>query len=146
MDDVEKIRSLLDEYGFAPGVELGDCMEPSIQKGEKLLVEKADTQDMRVGDVVVFKRGQLLYAHRVFGRIKIRDMFFFITRGDRAENFDCPVSSKIVLGRVVDESKIVQGVSDLIIYALLAVYYVNKKISFRIPLYRFFSGLVDWVI
>jgi len=145
LDEAGKLRFLLDEYGFAPGVELGDCMEPSIRKGESVLVEKARPEDIKLGDAVVFKRGKKVYAHRVHGKTRVAGEFFFITRGDREPAFDQPVSWKIVLGRVVNQRKTTQGVHHAVIYALLAVYYVNKKVGRMIPVYRLFSRFACWV-
>lgn len=142
MDDVSRIKTLLREYGYAPGVELGDCMEPSIQKNERFLVENVEASAIKRGDVVVFKRGITVYAHRVLGKTRCLGKIFFITKGDREERVDYPVSERVFLGRVVSHAKNVPGLMASGIYALLAVYYINKKVGFRVPLYSTLSSIV----
>jgi signal peptidase I len=142
MNDARRIRLLLDEYGFAPCVEVGECMEPSICRGEKMLVEKVVASDVKAGDVIVFKRGQMLHAHRVYGRVRVGGGVYFATRGDREKEFDKPVSEKVFYGRVVGKHRSVRELSTVVVSSLLAVYYSNKKIGWRIPAYRFFSLLV----
>lgn len=145
MNDINTLRSILDETGFAPAVELGDCMAPGIRKGERLLVEKVDASGVRVGDVIVFRFGLLLYAHRVFAKVSLSGRFFFITRGDVERVFDRPVSGVNVFGRVVGHGRDVKALGCPVIYALLAVYYLNKLIGLRVPLYGGFSGLIGRV-
>jgi len=142
MDDAGRIKTLLRDYGHAPGVELGDCMEPSIRKDERFLVEKVDASAVKRGDVVVFKRGIKVYAHRVLGKACCCGKIFFITKGDKEERVDYPVSERVFLGRVVGHSKSVSGLMGPAIYALLAVYYINKKVGFRVPLYSTLSSVV----
>ncbi|MFH1788004.1 MAG: hypothetical protein ABH834_01330 [Candidatus Altiarchaeota archaeon] len=146
MDDAGKIKKLLDETGFAAGVELGECMMPSIRRGDTLFIEKASCVDVIVGEVIVFRRAGKVYAHRVFGKVKVRGMFVLITRGDCEEAFDQPVSEGIFLGRLVCGEKRVRETPKPVIYALLAVYYMNKAVGWRAPLYRVFSSLAGRLI
>ena len=80
---------------------LGTSMLPSIRPGDVLVIEAAGVSEIPVGAIILWRRGELLVAHRVVeqiasaeGRVKL------VTRGDRQQQRDEPIGAEELLGRV----------------------------------------------
>lgn len=78
----------------------GRSMLPFIQDGDRVLVAHG-CADVRRGDVVVFRRGGRLIAHRVLRIYHRRSERVFITKGDHIRRFDPPVNANEIVGRVL---------------------------------------------
>lgn len=78
----------------------GRSMLPFIQDGDRVLVAHG-CADVRRGDVIVFRRGGRLIAHRVLRIHRRESEPIFITKGDNIRRFDPPVSASEMIGRVV---------------------------------------------
>lgn len=74
----------------------GSSMLPLLRHGDRVTVTHG-LDGLRRGDVIVFRRGDRLVAHRLLktGRQT------FITKGDHTLHLDAPVPAAAVLGRVV---------------------------------------------
>jgi hypothetical protein len=81
----------------------GVSMRPLIAPGGRLLVEFGATQP-RVGDVVLFERGDDLVAHRIVGSRRRDSREQLLVKGDAEAYFDRPIGHEDVLG-------VVRGVS-----------------------------------
>jgi hypothetical protein len=75
-------------------------MLPAIQEGDRVLVAHGFT-DVRQGDVVVFRRGGRLVAHRVLRIDRRQPEPVFITKGDNIRRLDPPVNGSEIVGRVL---------------------------------------------
>lgn len=74
-------------------------MYPVLKPGDKITVESVDHNDIRVGQVIVFKaESDKMIVHRV---VKKKG-FIFITAGDSLRKFDNPIHIYDVLGVVKD--------------------------------------------
>lgn len=72
--------------GYKPFVVLSGSMEPDIKTGAIAYNNShAKVEDVKVGDVIVFKAGKSFVTHRV---IKINDNKTFTTKGDANQNED----------------------------------------------------------
>ena len=78
----------------------GCSMLPLIQEGDRVLVAHS-CASVRRGDVIVFRRGGRLVAHRVLRIYRRRSEPVFITKGDNVRRFDPPVNASEVAGRVL---------------------------------------------
>jgi signal peptidase I len=78
----------------------GNSMLPLIQDGDHVLVAHG-CAGVRRGDVVVFRRGDRLIAHRVLCICDGDVGPTFITKGDHAPQFDPPLSADEIVGRVL---------------------------------------------
>lgn len=80
----------------------GHSMHPTIRDGEVLLVEPVVCADVHRGDVVLYRTGERVIAHRVV-RVEGGESigYSFTLRGDACRSSDEPVSAEQVLGRVV---------------------------------------------
>ena len=75
----------------------GRSMWPTIRDGEFLHVEPLGDRQLRLGEVVLFRRGGVFKAHRVIRRN--RD--FVLVRGDACIDSDGWIAVAEILGRVV---------------------------------------------
>jgi signal peptidase I len=80
----------------------GASMHPTIQEGEAITVAPARPAEIRRGDVVLYRLGRGVIAHRV-ARVarKPGGALVFIPRGDASQSGDEPVEEVAILGRVV---------------------------------------------
>jgi len=71
-------------------------MIPTIADGDLLHIESADSNSLKVGDVVLFRQGTEFKAHRIIG--KREDIFS--TRGDAGMDTD-EIGPEQIVGRVI---------------------------------------------
>jgi signal peptidase I len=78
----------------------GWSMLPSVWPGDTLVVERANSNAVSEGDIVLFGRDRRLFAHRVVAKRSQPEESFVVTRGDAMPATDSPVSDDELLGRV----------------------------------------------
>jgi Peptidase S24-like len=80
----------------------GWSMLPSIWPGDTLMVERAGSGAVSMGDIVLFGRDRRLFAHRVVAKRKLpnSDRVELITRGDGMPRPDPAVAESELLGKV----------------------------------------------
>jgi signal peptidase I len=77
-------------------------MHPTIRPGEYITVKPVEPSGLGLADIVLYRAGQGILAHRVVGRRRGGGgMRAFIVRGDASENCDDPVGPAQSLGKVV---------------------------------------------
>jgi len=81
----------------APGTSMG----PTIRDGETITVAPAAPSQIRRGDVVAYRRGYHVIAHRVVRVERHNDSPAFLMRGDATTSCDPPVAPEQILGKVV---------------------------------------------
>lgn len=81
-------------FGYGAAVVLSGSMEPTLSKGDLIVVEEADSY--AVDDMVVYQDGRSLVVHRV---IEITEEGV-ITQGDANNTPDAPVEAKVIKGKV----------------------------------------------
>lgn len=105
-----------------------DSMFPIFESGDTILYEEVDTDDIMIGDVIVFKdpvlyngENDALVAHRVVDIYKNENgEIFFITKGDFNNTYDRePVPEANVVGiyHDVDDTKIQDiQIGDIVVF------------------------------
>jgi signal peptidase I len=80
----------------------GRSMYPTIRENEAITVEPVAPQDVKVGDIILYRSEQSVVAHRVM-RIETGkgDTLRFILREDTLGTLDAPVEAEQILGKVV---------------------------------------------
>lgn len=84
----------------------GMSMYPTIEDGEKVVVEPVAPAQIKRGDIILYRRHEGMIAHRVvrIARTKQRGRSpqrCFILRGDASDSCDEPVEPERILGKVV---------------------------------------------
>lgn len=82
---------------FFVGHGQGKSMEPFVNEGDKLFVEKVKLADLKIGDIIVFYRNKDLIGHRVIKKKNGQIM----TKGDNCPYLDRPLINNEILGKVV---------------------------------------------
>lgn len=83
----------------------GWSMYPIIRNGDKIHVSPVAIDDINVGDVVFFRSGDRLLAHRVVGHAVDSGCTSLRTRGDRFRHEDPPFGQAELIGKVVIVSR-----------------------------------------
>jgi signal peptidase I len=88
----------------------GRSMHPTIYDGDIITVEPVQTDAVRVGDILLYRTGENVIAHRVIA-IRNRDPLtqsaglnpqcLFFLRGDASRFSDEPVRPESILGKVI---------------------------------------------
>ncbi|TAN40263.1 MAG: signal peptidase I [Nitrospirae bacterium] len=77
----------------------GASMFPVISSGDRIIVSRE--REYAAGDIVVFRRNDILVCHRIIKIYETDGIRYFRTRGDSFLSPDEPVPAGQVLGRVV---------------------------------------------
>jgi signal peptidase I len=99
---IETLEDLLGRGHAARFRADGWSMHPTIRFGETIVIEPLGQSPVRVGDVLLYRRGRGAIAHRVIQVVSSnagRQTLIF--RGDAADCWDSPIELEHVLGRVV---------------------------------------------
>ena len=78
----------------------GTSMLPAIRPGDILIVGRCTIDELGSGDVVLFRSGERLFAHRVARTCVGEGPSVLITKGDALMSDDPPLPFSQVLGRV----------------------------------------------
>jgi signal peptidase I len=80
----------------------GTSMHPTIREGEVVTVEPVQPAGIRRGDIILYRSGRGVFAHRVV-RVtrRVGGSVALLLRGDASQTCDEPVKGSAVLGRVV---------------------------------------------
>ena len=65
-----------------------DSMAKKVDKGDVLFFEKYDKQQIKAGDVIVFKKGGMLIIHRVVDVKTVNNVRRYFTKGDANKTLD----------------------------------------------------------
>ena len=84
----------------------GTCMYPCLRQGDILQIEPRTAGEIRIGDIVVFRRSNYLYAHRAVDKGKYGSVSYIVTRADRpGGGSDGPSFDEDILGVVSNATR-----------------------------------------
>lgn len=84
-------------YAIATG-----SMEPLIQPGDVVLVEKTEAEKLRIGDIIQYKKDNIFIFHRVIDVVKEDNQTRYKTKGDNNSAADGElVETKNIKGKVI---------------------------------------------
>jgi len=78
----------------------GNSMYPTLKAGDVGLVEKCSIEDLKVGDILVYKTNNTLVGHRLVDISIANTEYILTTKGDKCYKSDIPFSSEALLGRI----------------------------------------------
>jgi len=94
------VETLLDDNHLLRIKMQGFSMYPTLKAGDVGIVEKCQAEDLKIGDIVVFKSNHKLVAHRLI-EIRINNgIQIFIAKGDNNPKKDAPFTSEALLGKI----------------------------------------------
>lgn len=90
-------------FPILPSVILTGSMEPVIMPGDIVLVEKTDSDEIEVGDIIMFINADGIFiTHRVIEKSSESGEILFVTKGDNNSGADAGhVNSSQLKGRVI---------------------------------------------
>ncbi len=87
--------------GWHIDIVLSGSMEPAIHTGGVVIISPVSANDIKVGDVIAFYKGNIAICHRVYS-INDAEGLEFITKGDADRTVDPdPVTPDSIFGKVV---------------------------------------------
>jgi len=93
-------ENLLDENHVLSFRMQGYSMFPTLKDGDLGYVEKCSPNELKIGDIVVFKAHEKLIAHRLIGFAYQQNQKIFLAKGDKNNFNDLPISSDALVGKV----------------------------------------------
>ncbi len=99
-DLYELVNKLIDAGASFRFTARGWSMYPLVREGDELQVVPVSFRELGIGDVVFYRSGERLLAHRVIGFVFEAAQVRIRARGDGFVQEDPPVSEPDVLGRV----------------------------------------------
>lgn len=87
---------------------IGASMFPLLSSHNKITVVKCDCEELRQGDLILFKsptNNSALVAHRLIRKIKNENGHIFITKGDATFNNDKPITQEAIIGKIIKIKK-----------------------------------------
>jgi hypothetical protein len=100
-EDAARIADALKRRGRISLRVHGTSMQPWVQPGDIALVRQASLENVRCGDVVLFRRENHLLVHRIVEKRGSLEAAEFFAKGDAHPDSDGRVQEKELLGRVV---------------------------------------------
>jgi signal peptidase I len=104
--DYSNIILLADELlteGFFLQITVGGySMFPYLQNGDEVLIKKEPINNLKAGDIIVFRSVKKLIAHRIITFRKTNSQIKIITKGDSLIFFDKPITEEQYIGKITD--------------------------------------------
>lgn len=99
--DAAKIAAALERHGRVSLLVQGASMLPWVRPGDIARIRKVSMDAIRCGDVVLFRRENRLFVHRIIEKGGAMDAAAFRAKGDAHPTCDGMVEQQELLGRVV---------------------------------------------
>lgn len=88
----------------------GESMLPSVWPGDVLTLKRCRPEQLERGDIVLYRRGERLFIHRVTSIQEAGGEVWVVTQGDATPHSDPPVAASEVLGCVTNIARGARGV------------------------------------
>ncbi len=104
---IRSIREAIKKYGRFRFIVKGISMFPLLLDGDEAIIEKVNPNRLRVGDIAMYIRKNIMIVHRIIKIYKTdKGRRLFIFQGDNLNYSDAPVWEEEIGGRV---EKIIRG-------------------------------------
>lgn len=101
LEDAMQIARLLEKHGRVTLRVRGSSMLPWVRPGDVAVIRRAEIDDVRCGDVVLFQRESRLFLHRLVEKHGTLREAQFLTQGDAHPGPDGMIGRELMLGRLV---------------------------------------------
>ena len=77
-------------------------MSPKINKGDAVIIDKKfEFKDLKKGQVIAYKNGDIIVVHRIFNKAKVKNSYYYVTKGDANEKDDnLIITEDMIIGTV----------------------------------------------
>ncbi len=77
-------------------------MSPNIHKGDAVIIDKKfDFKKLEKGQVIAYKSGDIIVVHRIVNKAKVKDSYYYVTKGDANESDDnLIITENMIVGTV----------------------------------------------
>lgn len=126
-------------FGIKTYTIISGSMEPELKIGDIVIVKETTENDINVGDIISFRKGQRVITHRVIDIKKKDQKYTYVTQGDNNNVEDKEdIKFNMIEGKVIKRipflgkiSQLMQGKNAIIFIALIIyIYYSHScKIS-----------------
>jgi hypothetical protein len=127
-EDAERIANALAKRGHVSMRVHGTSMLPWVRPGNIALIRQTSVENVRCGDIVLFRRDTHLFVHRIVEKRGLLDTAQLFSKGDAHPTSDGQVKEGQLLGRVVRIYKDGDGI-DLDAPGQLALGLLMSKLS-----------------
>jgi hypothetical protein len=139
-DDAARIAAALGKRGYVSMRVHGTSMLPWVRPGSVALIRQISIENVRCGDMVLFRRDTHLFVHRIVEKRGSLETAQLFSKGDAHPTSDGPMGQGQLLGRVVRIYRDGDGI-DLDAPGQLALGLLISKLSLHsrywYPLARF---------
>ncbi|MEA3432197.1 MAG: signal peptidase I [candidate division WOR-3 bacterium] len=101
IDSLELSKEILNRGNRVRIPVIGVSMFPLFKTGDIILFEPLTHSDVSIGNVIVYKQGERMVAHRLMKIYQNNERITLVTKGDTFPDFDDPIYPEEVLGKVV---------------------------------------------
>ena len=85
---------------------MSNSMSPTYRRGDAIVYEKIDVKKLEIGDILAFRKNNIVMTHRIVEILKRNDKYYFVTKGDNNASVDIfKTEEDQVLGKVVSVYK-----------------------------------------
>ncbi|MFH1508542.1 MAG: S24/S26 family peptidase [Candidatus Omnitrophota bacterium] len=109
----------------------GSSMWPFLRSGQRIIVERPPTTELRIGDIIVYRSNNQVVCHRLVKMDKLSKGYKIYARGDRSLSAPQAIEEELFLGRVY--AIIMQG--KLIFINSFVWQVANRFIVIILPLF-----------
>lgn len=89
-------------FPLQPSVIATGSMEPMIKPGDVIIVDKKHNKDLKLGDVIQFKKDNIYISHRIIDIIEEKKQIKYRTKGDNNSVWDSDlVTIEEIKGRII---------------------------------------------
>lgn len=77
-------------------------MTPNIYKGDVVIIDKKfDYDKLEKGQIIAYKNGDIIVVHRIVDRAKVKDSYYYVTKGDaNKEDDNLIITEDMIVGTV----------------------------------------------
>lgn len=116
----------------------GYSMWPFLKQGERVIVKKVPLEELKIGDIILYRENGQLVCHRLVKKIRSRDRHLLYARGDNSLSSSSLVEEGSYEGRaagVLKNGKIIDLVNT-------RQFFINRSIVIIAPLISRFINLI----
>lgn len=117
-------------FGIKTYVIISESMKPALEIGDIVLVKEQPEEELKVGDLISFRRGELVITHRIQEIIETNNVKQYVTKGDHNNVQDAEyITEEDIEGKVIIKipylGKIVLALKNkVVIISIIIIYYV----------------------